>query len=149
MNNTQKIAFIQAAWHQDIVAQCRKAFLANVPSDFEVEILDVPGSLEMPLMCKKIAETGEYAAICCAGLVTDGGIYRHDFVAHAILQGFVNVQLQTGVPVMSAVLTPQEPFAEDGSKPEQHKFFFDHMSIKGKELASATIATIKNMERFK
>lgn len=145
---TQRIAFIQATWHQDIVGQCRDAFIANLPENYEVELMEVPGSLEMPLMCKKIAETGRYDAICCAGFVTDGGIYRHEFVAHAILQGFVNVQLQTGVPVLSAVLTPKETFAEDGSNPKQHKFFFDHMSIKGKELASACVATLENLKKF-
>lgn len=144
----QKIAFMQAAWHGDIVGQCREAFLENMPAEHTVEIIDVPGSLEMPLMCKKLAETNDYKIICCAGFVTDGSIYRHDFVAHAILQGFINVQLQTGVPVLSAVLTPQEPFAEDGSNPEQHKFFFNHMAVKGEELASACRATLKNMERF-
>lgn len=146
---TKKIAFIQAAWHADIVGQCRKAFLANIGDANAIEIIDVPGSLEMPLMCKKLAETNEYDLICCAGLVTDGSIYRHDFVAHAILQGFINVQLQTGIPVLSAVLTPQEPFAEDGSNPEQYEFFFKHMSVKGEELANACQATLKNMERFK
>jgi 6,7-dimethyl-8-ribityllumazine synthase len=144
----KKVALLQAAWHQDIVEQCTNAFISNLPQDIEVEVIQVPGSLEMPLMCKKLAETKTYDVICCAGLVTDGGLYRHDFVAHAILQGFINVQLQTDVPVLSAVLTPQEPFAEDGSNPEQHDFFFKHMSVKGKELASACVTTIKNMERF-
>jgi 6,7-dimethyl-8-ribityllumazine synthase len=146
--NTSKIAFIQAAWHHDIVGQCRDAFVANLPDNFEIELFEVPGSLEMPLMSKRIAETNDYDAICCAGFVTDGDIYRHDFVAHAILQGFINVQLQTGVPVLSAVLTPKETFAEDGSNPEQHQFFFDHMSIKGQELAAACVATVENMKRF-
>jgi len=145
---TQRIAFIQAAWHQDIVGQCREAFMATLPENCEVELVEVPGSLEMPLMCKKIAETGLYDVICCAGFVTDGDIYRHDFVAHAILQGFVKVQLETGIPVLSAVLTPKETFAEDGSNPEQHQFFFNHMSIKGQELASACVATLENMKRF-
>ena len=86
---TKKIAFIQAAWHQDIVGQCRESFLAHLGDSFEVEIFEVPGSLEMPLMAKKLAETGQYAAVCCAGFVVDGGIYRHEFVAHAILQGLV------------------------------------------------------------
>jgi 6,7-dimethyl-8-ribityllumazine synthase len=143
-----KIALLQASWHQAIVQQCTNAFLAHLPDDFVVEVIDVPGSLEMPLMCKRLAETKNYDVICCAGLVTDGGIYRHDFVAHAILQGFINVQLQTNVPVLSAVLTPQETFAEDGSNPDQHKFFYDHMTIKGQELAVACVMTLENMKRF-
>lgn len=133
----KKVAFIQAGWHNDIVGQCRESFLKNLNDSFEVEVFDVPGSLEIPLKAKMLAKTGKYAAVCCAGFVTDGGIYRHDFVAHAVLQGIVNAQLATEVPILSAVLTPQEPFAEDGSKPEQHAFFFEHMTVKGKELAAA------------
>lgn len=143
-----KIALLKATWHDDIVGQCVDAFLANLSAEFDVEVIDVPGSLEMPLMCKKLAETNQYRVICCAGFVTDGDIYRHEFVAHAILQGFINVQLQTGVPVLSAVLTPKETFAEDGSNPTQHDFFFNHMSIKGEELAHACVQTVKNLDRF-
>lgn len=148
MMKKTKIALVKAAWHQEIVDQAEKGFLEALDSDCVVETYIVPGCLEMPLMCKKLAETGEYAAIACAGFVTDGGIYRHEFVAHAILQGFTNVQLQTGVPVLSAVLTPKETFAEDGSNPEQYDFYFNHMVTKGEELAQATMATVENMERF-
>jgi len=143
-----KIALVKAAWHADIVDQCETAFLNKLGADYEVEMFTVPGSLEMPLMAKKLAETGRFEVICCAGLVTDGGIYRHEFVAHAILQGFINVQLQTGVPILSAVLTPQETFAEDGSNPEQYDFFFNHLSIKGEELAKACVMTVENMKRL-
>ena len=38
-------------------------------------------------LAKKLAKTGKYVAVACSGLVVDGGIYRHDFVAHAVLQG--------------------------------------------------------------
>lgn len=144
----KKIALVKAAWHQDIVDQCQKGFLSELNDDFEVEVIEVPGCLEMPLMCQKLAETNDYVAICCAGFVTDGGIYKHEFVAHGILQGFINVQLKTGVPVLSAVLTPKETFAEDGSNPTQHKFFFDHMVTKGEELADACMAMVENMKRF-
>ena len=141
---TYKVAFIQAAWHQDIVGQCRESFQKNIDDSFEVEVFDVPGSLEIPLKAKMLAKSGDYAAVCCAGFVVDGGIYRHEFVAHAVLQGIVNAQLATEVPILSAVLTPREPFAEDDSNPEQHKFFFEHMKVKGKELAAAVAAIVSS-----
>lgn len=138
------IAFLRAAWHEDIVGECYDSFVENMGDAYEISVFTVPGSLEIPLMAKKLAASGEYAAVCCAGFVVNGGIYRHEFVAHAVLQGMMNAQLDTGVPILSAVLTPQEEFAEDGSKPEQHKFFFEHMKIKGKELAEACQATVEN-----
>ena len=143
-----KVALVKAAWHADIVGECRNALVENLGEEYDVVEFVVPGSLEIPLLAKRLAETGEYAAVCCAGFVVDGGIYRHEFVAHAVLQGIINAQLSTNVPILSAVLTPQEPFAEDSSKPDQHKFFFDHMSIKGKELATATKEIIKQHQQF-
>jgi len=50
-----------------------------------------------------LAKTGRYAAIVAAGFVVDGGIYRHEFVAEAVIGGLMRVQLETGVPVISAV----------------------------------------------
>ena len=63
--------------------------------------------LEFPLHRKKLAQTGKYDVIVTAALVVDGGIYEHRFVAHAVLQ-MMNVMLETDVPIMSAVLTPQQ-----------------------------------------
>ena len=132
-----KIAYIQAQWHTDITDNCKRAFVAEIerlgyrPSD--VEFFSVPGSLEIPLMAKKLAKTGEYLAVCCSGLVVDGGIYRHEFVASAVLNGIVQASLDTEVPVLSAVLTPHQ-FHEH----EVHaEFFARHMVTKGKELAEA------------
>lgn len=70
-----------------------------------VDIFDVPGALEIPLHAKTLAETGRYDAILGTAFVVDGGIYRHDFVAGTVLDGLMTVQLQTNVPVLSAVLT--------------------------------------------
>ena len=105
------IAYIQASWHTDITDNCKAAFTEELirqgANDNEIEFFSVPGSLEIPLMAKTLAKTGDYAAVCCSGLVVDGGIYRHEFVAQAVLHGIVQVSLETGVPVLSAVLTPQ------------------------------------------
>jgi 6,7-dimethyl-8-ribityllumazine synthase len=83
------------------------------------------------LRAKLLAETGQFQAIVTAGLVVDGGIYRHEFVAHAVIDGLVRVGLDTGVPVLSAVLTPQH-FHEH----EDHiEFFAQHLAKKGAEAA--------------
>ena len=64
--------------------------------------------------------------------VVDGGIYRHEFVADAVIGGLMRVQLDTGVPVISAVLTPHH-FHEH----ETHRaFFFEHLETKGAEAAA-------------
>lgn len=76
------------------------------------------GAFEIPLHTRRLAESGSYDAIVAAGLVVDGGIYRHEFVAEAVIGGLMQVQLETGVPVISAVLTPPPP-----SSTGEYKFF--------------------------
>ena len=136
------IAYVQAAWHTDITDHCRIAFMAEMVKrgydSGDVEFFSVPGSLEIPLMARKLAQTGRYAAVCASGLVVDGGIYRHDFVAQAVLNGIVQTSLETEVPVLSAVLTPHH-FHEHSAHEE---FFSQHMKTKGRELAEACVAII-------
>jgi len=145
----QKIAFIQANWHAYIVGQARKSFISKMKeadvNEDKIEIFDVPGSLEIPLQAKKLAQTGDYAIVVCAGMIINGGIYHHEYVNHAVLNGMMDVQLETEVPVMSVVLTPLN-FREGNEHHE--KFFFDHFVIKGEEAASACIQTLDNMSRF-
>ena len=136
------IAYVQAAWHTEITDHCRTSFVAEMAKHGygidEIAFFSVPGSLEIPLMARKLALTGRYAAVCASGLVVDGGIYRHEFVAEAVISGLMRVQLDTKVPVISAVLTPQHFHEHD----EHQKFFYDHFVVKGAEAAAACAATI-------
>ncbi len=142
----RRIAFIEAAWHGDIVEQARISFLEEVSSLGQdascVDIISVPGAFEIPLHAKLLAESGRYAAVVAAGLVVNGGIYRHEFVAQAVISGLMQVQLETRVPVLSCVLTPRELFEGE----DQHRFFFEHFRVKGKEAAQACIATIASLD---
>lgn len=74
------IAYVQASWHADITDHCKTAFMAEITTRGyradEVEFFAAPGSLEIPLIAKKLAKSGRYAAVCASGLVVDGGIYR-------------------------------------------------------------------------
>ncbi|MDQ0320991.1 6,7-dimethyl-8-ribityllumazine synthase [Pararhizobium capsulatum DSM 1112] len=134
---SQKIAVIRARWHADIVDQCVNSFVSHweeLGGDAtDIEIFDVPGALEIPLHAQTLAKTGRFSAILCTAFVVDGGIYRHDFVAGTVLDGMMRVQLDTGVPVLSTVLTPHH-FQES----ETHiRFFKDHFVVKGAEAANA------------
>jgi 6,7-dimethyl-8-ribityllumazine synthase len=100
----RRIAFIQSCWHRDIVDQCRDSFMkemaARGPS--KIDLFEVPGAFEIPLQAKLLAKTGHYSAIVAAGFVVDGGIYRHEFVAGAVIDALMQVQLETEVPVKGA-----------------------------------------------
>lgn len=139
----ERIAFVQACWHREIVDRCRDSFVEHITAagiDRErVDLFEVPGAFEIPLLAQRLASTGRYAAIVAAGLVVDGGVYRHEFVAGAVISGLMQVQLATNVPVFSAVLTPQHFHEHDTHK----QFFFDHFVVKGAEVAHACATTLQ------
>jgi 6,7-dimethyl-8-ribityllumazine synthase len=147
-----KFAFIEASWHADIVQQARTAFIEEMHrlgvEPNSIDVIKVPGAYEIPLHSKKLACSGVYSAITACALVVDGGIYRHEFVAQTVIQALMTVQLETEVPVISAVLTPHH-FHEHI---EHRKYFQRHFGVKGVEAARAcaeTVASLYSLSRAK
>lgn len=140
-----RIAFIQACWHREIVEEARDAFLASIDAQgfgrSRVELFEVPGALEIPLQAKRLAKTGRFSAIVAAAFVVDGGIYRHDFVSSTVVEALMRVQLESDVPVLSAVLTPQSFHDHD----DHRGFFREHFKRKGEEVARACVQTIEGL----
>ena len=131
-----RYAFIKASWHADIVDRALEGFRTAIGAGTEVEVFDVPGAFEIPLLAKDLGRTGRYAAIIGAALVVDGGIYRHDFVAGVVVDALMRAQMDMGVPVLSVVLTPH-----NYQETEAHKEFFGaHFVLKGREAAQAALA---------
>jgi len=143
-----RVAFVQSVWHEEIVDCCRDSFISEMAvlgmAGDRIDLFKVPGAFEIPLHAKRLAVSGRYAAIVGAGLVIDGGIYRHDFVADAVVNGLMRVQLDTGVPVISAVLTPHH-FHDHR---EHTRFFGDHLRVKGTEAARACAETVRSLARL-
>ena len=138
----ERVALLEAGWHSDIVEQAGKSFVHEFSSlsDKQVETFSVPGAFELPLKAQQLAESGRYAAVVACALVVDGGIYRHDFVASAVVDGLMRVQLDTGVPVFSVSLTPHE------FETQEHKeFFYRHFVQKGAEAAKACAEVLQGM----
>jgi len=65
----------------------------------------VPGTFEIPVVAKKLAESGKYDAIICLGAVIRGGTPHFDYVANEVSKGVATVSLSTGVPCIFGVLT--------------------------------------------
>ena len=123
-------AFIKANWHSDIVDQALVGFSTEIPMD-QIDVFDVPGAFEMPLLARDLALTGRYAAVIAAAFVVDGGIYRHDFVAQAVVDGLMRAGMDTGIPVLSVSLTPHQY-----QETEHHTAIFrQHFVEKGREAA--------------
>jgi 6,7-dimethyl-8-ribityllumazine synthase len=132
-----RYAFVKANWHADIVDQALIGFLKLIPAE-QVDVFDVPGAFELPLMAKELAESGVYSAIACAAFVVDGGIYRHDFVAQSVVGGLMRVGLDTGVPVLSVSLTPHQ-YQETG---HHNAIYREHFVEKGREAAVAALGIL-------
>jgi 6,7-dimethyl-8-ribityllumazine synthase len=129
-----RYAFIKANWHADIVNRALDGFCELIPTD-QVDVFDVPGAFEMPLLARDLASSGRYAAVAAAALVVDGGIYRHDFVAQAVVDGLMRAGLDSGVPVLSVSLTPHQ-FQET----DHHiAIYAEHFVQKGREAAQAAL----------
>ena|ERR1700730_3029191 len=140
----QRIAFVQSAWHRDVIEECRLAFLAEIEQrgiePARIDLFEVPGSFEIPLHAQILAKTRRYTAIVAAGLVIDD-----EYVAETVIKALMEVQLRTEVPVFSAVVTPQQ-FHETAA---HFDFFRKHFATKGIEVAAACANTLLSLERLR
>jgi len=133
-----RFAFVKAQWHADILDRSLDGFAQVIPME-QIDTFDVPGAFEMPLMAAKLAASGTYDAVICAAFVVDGGIYRHDFVASAVVDGLMRAGLDSGVPVLSVSLTPHQYQETD----HHNTIYRDHFVVKGREAAAAALSTLK------
>lgn len=148
VSSSTRVAIVSASWHQDIVGQALSAMLetfqqAGLPAE-QVDRFEVPGAFEIPLHAQKLAQTGRYDAIIACAFVVNGGIYRHEFVSSAVIDGLMRVQLDHGVPVLSAVLTPRDFHEHD----DHLRFYREHFVKKGTEVAGACLGTIASLKKL-
>jgi len=71
----------------------------------DIDIAWTPGSFEIPLVAKKMAQSGRYDAIIGIGAVIRGGTPHFDYIAAEVTKGIALVGLETGVPVSNGVIT--------------------------------------------
>ncbi len=76
----------------------------NVKED-DIEVAWVPGAFEIPLIAKKMAESGKYDAVIALGAVIRGATSHYDYVCSEVSKGIAQVSMNAGVPVMFGVLT--------------------------------------------
>lgn len=71
----------------------------------DVDVVYVPGSFELPLAAKKLANTGRYDALIAVGCILRGETAHYDYVCSETARGLQLAQMDTGVPIMFCVLT--------------------------------------------
>jgi len=98
-----------------------------VPADFlgqlgvasnDIEIVTVPGALEIPLALQKLASTGRFDALVALGAVIRGETYHFEVVANESADGVMTVQLDTGMPIANGILTTD---SDDQAEARMHE----------------------------
>ena len=104
-----KVAIVAARFNEFIVSKlisgAEDGLKRRGVKDDDIELAWVPGAFEIPLIAKKMADSGRYDAVICLGAVIRGATPHFDFVAAEVSKGVAATSLESGVPVMFGVLT--------------------------------------------
>lgn len=104
-----KIGIVASRFNEFIVGKliegARDGLVRHNVADDDITLAWVPGAFEIPVMAKKMTESGKYDAVICLGAVIRGATSHYDYVCAEVSKGIASVSLQTGVPVMFGVVT--------------------------------------------
>jgi 6,7-dimethyl-8-ribityllumazine synthase len=81
------------------------ALLRHGVKEGDIEVAWTPGAFEIPLIAKRMAQSGKYNAIICLGTVIRGGTPHFEYIASEVSKGIAKVGLETGMPVIFGVIT--------------------------------------------
>ena len=84
---------------------CLDALRRHGADEANIEVVWSPGSWEIPLIVRRLAGSGRYAAVICLGAVIRGGTDHHQYIASEAAKGIAQTALQTGTPCVFGVLT--------------------------------------------
>ena len=88
-----------------LLSGAKDCLLRHECKNDSITVAWVPGSFEIPLAAKKMAQSSNYDAIICLGAVIRGGTPHFEYIASEVSKGVANVGLETGVPVIFGILT--------------------------------------------
>lgn len=83
----------------------KDSLLRHGASEMDIDVAWTPGSLEIPLIVKKLVDTGKYNAIICLGAVIRGGTPHFEYVASEVNRGIARLSLDTGIPIIQGIIT--------------------------------------------
>ena len=110
-------------------------------NDDNITVVWVPGSFEIPLAARKLAESGRHCAVCCLGAVIQGETTHHDYINQQVAAGITRTSLRTGLPILFGVLTcesMQQALDRAGGK----------AGNKGSEAALAAIEMVSTLKKL-
>ena len=140
-----KIGIVAARFNEFIVSKliagARDALLRHDVKEEDIDLAWVPGAFEIPLIAKKMAESGKYDAVICLGAVIRGATPHFDYVCNEASKGIAQVMLQYKTPIGFGLLTCdsiEQAIERAGSKGGN----------KGVEAAAAMLETIRVLEQL-
>ncbi|MBU1178117.1 6,7-dimethyl-8-ribityllumazine synthase [Patescibacteria group bacterium] len=90
---------------QKLLSGCQDTLMRHGVAESDIEVAWTPGSFEIPLVTKKMAESGDYDAIVALGCVIRGATPHFDYVASESTKGIAKLSQYFGVPVTLGILT--------------------------------------------
>lgn len=106
-----KIGIVAARFNEFIVNKlvsgAMDALLRHDVREEDIDLAWVPGAFEIPLIAKKMAESGRYDAVICLGAVIRGATSHYDLVCNEAAKGIAQVSLASGVPVLFGIVTTE------------------------------------------
>lgn len=146
MAEGQRMAIVASRFNEIITNKllggAKDAFVRHGGMEENIDVAWVPGAFEIPLVAKKMAESGKYDAVVCLGAVIRGATAHFDMVANETTKGIAQASLQSGVPVIFGVLTTdsiEQAIERAGSK----------AGNKGFEAATAAIEMANLLKEIK
>ena len=107
--SSMKVGIVAARFNEFIVSKliegARDALLRHDVAEENIDLCWVPGSFEIPVAAKKMAESKKYDALICLGAVIRGATSHYDYVCAEVSKGIAQVSLNSEIPVMFGILT--------------------------------------------
>lgn len=144
LNNT-KIAIICSDFWKGIVDNLEKHCIETLESKGilreNIDVIKVPGSLEIPIIAKKLAGKNKYSAIIVFGVIHKGSTYHFELISNECARGCMDVSLKYGIPVIYEVLSVYD--IKDAS--ERSVGSDKNRGVEAAEAAVRMINIIKNL----
>ena len=104
-----RLGIVASRFNEDICGKLLERARAEAQKlKAEIEVLSVPGALEIPIALQWMAQSGRFDALVAIGAVVRGDTYHFEVVSNESARGVMDVMLETGVPVANGILTTDD-----------------------------------------
>ena len=106
-----KFAIIAARFNnaigKELLAGAHDTLVRSGVNESDIDVAWVPGAFEIPLVAKRLAQTGNYDGVICVGVVIRGSTSHYDYVAGGSASGIAAISAETGVPILLGIVTTE------------------------------------------